>query len=102
MPGLVATNVQQIVAGPSHTTKVPSVKPFEGTAIMHQLQKTKNVKAAVWELRSKEHAEPEAPKNTESLFSGYNPPESVIGIDNRTKVHKKDFMPGGKYRCKSP
>lgn len=82
MPGLIATNVQQTVAGLPHTTKKPSVTPSEGTAIVHPLPKTKNVKAAVWELRSKEHAEPEALKNTESLFSGYNPPESVIGIDN--------------------
>ncbi|KAL9111829.1 MAG: hypothetical protein Q9187_007870, partial [Circinaria calcarea] len=35
--------------------------------------------------------------NTESLFSG-GPGESVVGEDNRTKVNKKDLMPGGKYR----
>lgn len=86
-----------------HNTKKVFEKPFEGTTITHPLPKNTHIKAGVWELRPKEHAEPEAPKNTESLFSGYKPPEeSVIGIDNRTRVHKRDFMPGGKYRGKSP
>lgn len=60
---------------------------------------TGNIKVGVWNLRSTEFTELEAPENTESLFSG-SVGESVIGEDNRKKVNKKDFMPGGKYRCK--
>lgn len=59
----------------------------------------KNVKVGVWDLRSTEFTELEAPENTESLFNG-TVGESVLGQDGRKKVNKKDFMPGGKYRCK--
>ena len=59
---------------------------------------SKNVKVGVWNLRSTEFTEIEAPENTESLFSA-NADESVIGVDGRKKVSNKDFMPGGKYHC---
>lgn len=58
-----------------------------------------NLKVGVWNLRSTEFTELEAPENTESLFSG-GVGESVVGEDNRKRVNKKDLMPGGKYRCK--
>ena len=85
---------------------------------------SKNVKVGVWNLKSTEFTEIDIPENTESLFSirGDEPAvgradtgeadtdealneeagtdETVIGADGRKKVSRKDFMPGGKYRCK--
>ena len=57
---------------------------------------SKNVKFGVWNLQS---TELEVPEKTESLFQGQRD-KSVIGEDGRKRVSKKDFMPGGKYRCK--
>jgi len=100
MPSLTSTPVQTAVV--NHTkvaTKPPTSHVVDGATSTSSTPETKNVKAGVWDLRSTEFAELEAPDNTESLFSG-DPGESVLGEDSRTKVNKKDFMPGGKYRCK--
>lgn len=68
------------------------------------IPQAKNVTFGVWNLES---TELEVPEKTESLFGdpiGHkvepDKDESVIGVDGRKRVSKKDFMPGGKYRCK--
>ena len=62
------------------------------------IPQSKNVKFGVWSLQS---TELEVPEKTESLFAGPigDKDETVIGEDGRKRVSKKDFMPGGKYRC---
>ena len=57
---------------------------------------SKNFKFGVWNLQS---TELEVPEKSEALFQDKSD-ESVIGEDGRKRVSKKDFMPGGKYRCK--
>lgn len=100
MPSLTSTPVQPAVANHGPVAKKP-VMPHvvNGTTTTSPTPQSKNVKAGVWELRSTEFTELEAPENTESLFSG-DPSESVLGEDGRKMVNKKDYMPGGKYRCK--
>lgn len=84
-------------AAPTATSKqhIAAKKPITRP----EAPQSKNVKVGVWNLRSTEFTEIEAPENTESLFSASGD-ESVIGTDDRKKVSKKDLMPGGKYRCK--
>lgn len=83
---------------PSATSEMTEYKKPKPGPVQSKLS---HVKVGVWTLRSTEFVEIEAPENTESLFSGVAG-ESVIGEDNREKVNKKDFMPGGKYRCEPP
>lgn len=92
MPSATLTSapVPTAVAKQQVTAKKPNPGPI--------LPLPRPFKVAVWNLNSTEFTEIEAPENTESLFSG-TAGESVIGEDNRKKVNKKDFMPGGKYRC---
>ena len=93
MPSATSMPVPTAVGNQSVVAKKPKPAPRPNP-------QPKNVKVGVWNLRSTEFTEIEAPDNTESLFSG-RPGESVLGEDSRTKVNKKDLMPGGKYRCKS-
>jgi hypothetical protein len=57
-----------------------------------------STKIGVWDLKSQEFTELEAPEATESLFNGIVDTESVIGIDGRKAIPKKHYAPGGKYR----
>jgi hypothetical protein len=57
-----------------------------------------STKIGVWDLKSQEFTELEAPESTESLFNGILDTESVIGIDGRKAIPKKHYAPGGKYR----
>jgi len=91
MPSATSARVPTATSKHSIVTEKPITQP--GTT------QSKNFKVAVWNLRSTEFTEIEAPEDTESLFSGSSG-ESVIGIDDWKKVNKKDFMPGGKYGCK--
>lgn len=73
------------------------------------IPQAKNFTFGVWNLES---TELEVPEKTESLFGDLighkdeptkdepDKDESIIGVDGRKRVSKKDFMPGGKYRCK--
>ena len=90
MPSATSAPAPTAVGNHSVTAKKPNPGPT--------VPLPRHVKVGVWGLRSTEFTEIEAPENTESLFSG-NAGESVIGEDNRKRVNKKDFMPGGKYRC---
>lgn len=85
MPSLTSTPAPKVVSNDSSAAKKPTT--------------ARNLKVGVWNLRSTEFTEIEAPENTESLFSASSG-ESVVGEDNRKRVNKKDLMPGGKYRCK--
>ena len=54
--------------------------------------------AGIWDLKP---SASEAPESAFSLDMKNESGESVVGDgDERTKVHEKDFAPGGKYRCK--
>lgn len=56
--------------------------------------------AGVWDLKPSATAPP-APESTFQLDMKNSSDESVFGEgDERVKVAEKDYMPGGKYRCK--
>ena len=58
--------------------------------------------AGIWDLKPTTTAPP-PPESTFQLDMKNATDESVVGEgDERVKVEEKDFMPGGKYRCKLP
>ena len=58
--------------------------------------------AGIWDLKPTATAPP-PPESTFQLDMKNPTDESVVGEgDERVKVEEKDFMPGGKYRCKLP
>ena len=100
MPSLTSAPAPRVVTnGSSVAKKPPTTKDVTNGSSVAKKPTTKGVKIGVWNLRSTEFTELEAPDNAESLFSG-SAGESVIGQDGRKRVNKKDLMPGGKYRCK--
>ena len=56
--------------------------------------------AAVWNVQATK-AQPPSPESVSSLDMKSEGTKFVVGEDDRMLVDKKDFAPGGKYRCES-
>jgi hypothetical protein len=75
---------------------VPESLSAAGLSNAAALNKINDTLVGMWDLHETDAGAPE-----ESCFLRYtaNGGESVIGRDDRRLVQKRDFMPGGKYRC---